>query len=272
MEPPDFLDTPPRSAKPRSRGVTHVLDSGTGLRALTDHLDGVGHLVDVVKLGWGTAYVDPRAAERVRLLHERDIRVSLGGTILEAAILRDKLDRFCDWAESLGVDMIEVSSGTIDLDQKRKARLIERLAHRFTVVSEVGSKDVEVVMAPYRWVDLIRSELEAGAWKVIAEGRASGTAGLYRKDGEVRHGLVEEIVARIDPEKLLFEAPRTPQQAWFIRTLGPEVNLGNIRWDDVIPLETLRLGLRSDTLIDVLGSDEIPRDEISRRDDDRGEK
>jgi phosphosulfolactate synthase len=250
---PDFLATPPRSPKPRERGLTHVLDSGLGLAALDDALAGAAHLVDVVKLGWGTAYVDPRAPEKVARLRQHGIRVSLGGTLFEAAVLLDGVEGLCDWAESIGVEILEVSSGTLDIEQSRKLRFIGDLARRFTVLSEVGSKDVDIVMAPYRWVDIIRRELDAGAWKVIAEGRESGTAGLYRRDGEIRHGLVEEIVAAVEPRHVLFEAPRMAQQAWFIKTLGTEVNLGNIAWSDVISLETLRLGLRGDTLLAVHG-------------------
>ncbi len=250
---PDFLETPSRSHKPREQGLTHVLDAAIGLAALDDALAGATDLIDVVKLGWGTAYIDPRAAVKIARLKAEGIRVSLGGTLFEAAVIQDRIEAFCDWAESIGVEILEVSSGTIDLEQERKLQLIRELSKRFTVMSEVGSKDVDVVMAPFRWVDIIRAELDAGAWKVIAEGRESGTAGLYRRNGEIRHGLVEEIVEAIDHKLLVFEAPRSEQQGWFIRTLGTEVNLGNIAWDDVIPLETLRLGLRGDTLLDVLG-------------------
>lgn len=249
---PSFLNTPARTKKPRQTGLTHVLDSGSGLRSLDDQLDGCEHLVDIVKLGWGTSYVDPRTPEKVRRLQARGIKVSLGGTIFEAALVCERLDELCDWADELGVDILEVSNGTIDLPLDQKVRIIEELSKKFLVLTEVGSKDVDIVMAPYRWVETIKRELGAGAWKVVAEGRESGTAGLYRRNGEIRHGLVEEIVAAIEPGSVLFEAPQTQQQAWFIRTLGPEVNLGNIRLDDVIPLETLRLGLRGDTLLELL--------------------
>lgn len=249
---PDFLDTPPRSRKPRETGMTHVIDSGAGLAEMEDHLEGCAHLVDIVKLGWGTSYVDPRTPEKVRRLRDREIRVCLGGTLLEAALRCRRLADLEAWAREVGVEIVEVSSGTLDLPTAEKLSLIERLSREFTVVSEVGSKDVDIVMAPYRWVEAIEAELDAGAWKVVTEGRETGTAGVYRRNGEIRHGLVEEIVAAIDPKHIVFEAPRTDQQAWFIRTFGPEVNLGNIGWRDVIPLETLRLGLRNDTLLDLL--------------------
>jgi phosphosulfolactate synthase len=252
MKPPAFLDTPSRGAKPRQTGMTHVIDSGTGLAEMEDRLAGTASLVDIVKLGWGTSYVDPRAPEKVERLRSRGIQVSLGGTLLEASLRCGRLAEFRSWAKELGVDIVEVSSGTLDIPSDKKLGLIEDLARDFTVVSEVGSKDVDIVMAPYRWVEAIRSELEAGAWKVITEGRESGTAGVYRRNGEIRHGLIEEIVAAVEPRNIIFEAPITHQQAWFIQTFGPEVNLGNIGWRDVIPLETLRLGLRSDTLLALL--------------------
>jgi len=193
--------------------------------------------------------VDPRVAEKVRRLKARDILVSLGGTLFEVALLDGKLGELRDWAGEMGVDVVEVSNGTIDLPHERKVAIIAELSRDFRVLSEVGSKDVDTVIAPYRWVEAIKRELGAGAWKIVAEGRESGTAGLYRANTEIRHGLVEEIVAAVDPSSLLFEAPRTHQQAWFIRTFGPEANLGNVHWDDVIPLETLRLGLRNDTMM-----------------------
>lgn len=251
--PPEFLTVPERSQKPRDQGLTHVIDPGVGLAALDDFLAGCAHLVDVVKLGWGTSYVDPRVPEKVRRLKAHDIKVSLGGTLFEVALLDGKLGELRDWAGEIGVEVLEVSNGTIDLPHERKVELIAELARDFRVLSEVGSKDVDTVMAPYRWVEAIRGELDAGAWKVVAEGRESGTAGLYRANAEIRHGLVEEIVAAVDPGTVLFEAPRTHQQAWFIRAFGPEVNLGNIHWDDVIPCETLRLGLRNDTLLHLRG-------------------
>lgn len=252
---PDFLPLPRRSRKPREAGITHVLDSGAGVRAIDDALEGCEPIIDLVKLGWGTCYVDGRAPEKIARLRQRDIKVSLGGTLFEAALITDRVGPLLDWAESLGVEIIEISSGTIEIPLPRKLELISELSRRFVVLSEVGSKDVDIVMAPYRWVETIERELEAGAWKVVAEGRESGTAGLYRRNGEIRHGLVEEIVAAISLDRLLFEAPRTEQQAWFIRSFGPEVNLGNIGWDDVIGLETLRLGLRSDTMLELLTGD-----------------
>jgi phosphosulfolactate synthase len=170
-----------------------------------------------------------------------------GGTLTELAIAQGRLDALIDWLRELEIDHIEISDGTIELRHEDKVGLIERLASEFTVLSEVGSKDDTRIMAPYRWVEQIEQELAAGAWKVIAEARESGTAGIFRHDGEVRMGLIDEIVHAIAPEKLLFEAPQKDQQVWFVRRFGANVNLGNIAPDDVLALETIRVGLRSDT-------------------------
>ena len=173
-----------------------------------------------------------------------------GGTLTELAITQNRLDRLVAMLHELDVDHIELSDGTINLEHDRKLELISRLAQEFTVLSEVGSKDDTRIMAPYRWVEQIESELEAGAWKVIAEARESGTVGIFRHDGEVRMGLIDEIAHAVAPDKILFEAPRKDQQVWFVRRFGPDVNLGNIAPQEVLSLETIRLGLRSDTAVD----------------------
>ena len=172
----------------------------------------------------------------------------LGGTLTEIALRDDRLDGLIAWCKDLGIAHVEVSDGTIALDPERKREIVARLAADFTVFSEVGSKDDEHIMAPYRWVELIEAELAAGAWKVIAEARESGTAGIFRLEGEVRMGLIDEIVHAVSPDHLIFEAPRRAQQVWFLKRFGREVNLGNIAPSDVLSLETLRLGLRSDTM------------------------
>ena len=188
----------------------------------------------------------------------REKPVVIGGTFLEAVIAQDRIDEYKAWLDELGLTHVEISDGVIDLPRERKLELIADFARDFTVLSEVGSKDAEVVFAPYQWVEWIREELDAGAWKVITEGREGGTAGIYRPTGEMRTGLVDEIVHSIDPADLVFEAPSKSSQAWFIRQLGTSVNLGNIAPDEVIPLETLRLGLRGDTLREVLLGDAQP--------------
>lgn len=244
-----FLDLPRRSAKPRERGITHVLDRGLSLAEVDGMMEVAGDSVDLVKLGWGTALATGNLRPKLARYAELGVPVVLGGTLTEIALAQDRLDALVEFVRDLGLRHVEVSDGSIALEHERKRELIARLAGEgFTVLSEVGSKDAAEIMAPYRWVELIQAELGAGAWKVIAEARESGTVGLYRDSGEVRMGLVDEIAHAVDPARLIFEAPRKDQQVWFLKRFGPEANLGNIAPRDVLSLETLRLGLRSDTL------------------------
>jgi phosphosulfolactate synthase len=207
-----------------------------------------GGSVDLVKLGWGTALVTGNLAAKLERYAAHGVPVVLGGTLCELAIRDGRVDAMVAWLHELGLRHVEVSDGTLALEPSHKQELIARLAKEFTVLSEVGSKDAAEIMAPYRWVEQIQGELEAGAWKVIAEARETGTAGIFRPDGEVRMGLIDEIAHAVDHERLLFEAPRKEQQVWFLKRFGREVNLGNIAPEDVLSLETLRLGLRSDTM------------------------
>ncbi len=242
---------------PGNGGLTHVIDKGLGPRTWEDVLETSGDYIDIVKLGWGTAFVTPNLKRKLEVL--RDKPVVIGGTFFEAVLVQGKLDEYKTWLRELGLTHVEISDGVIDLPRERKLDLIEDFARDFTVLSEVGSKDSEAVFAPYQWVEWIKGELEAGAWKVITEGREGGTAGIYRPTGEMRTGLVDEIVHEIPLDSLLFEAPTKTSQAWFIKQFGPGVNLGNIAPDEVIPLETLRRGLRGDTLKEVLlGGDRAP--------------
>ena len=248
----EFLGLPMRPAKPRERGLTHVMDKGLTLVEAEGLLETAGEYVDIVKLGWGTSYVTANLAEKIRLYQSHAVPVMCGGTLLEAAIARGRVDEFKRWTSGYGFTHVEVSDGTIQIERESKLELISALAEEYVVLSEVGSKDAECVYAPYQWVAWIKEELAAGATKVITESREAGNAGIFRGSGEVRSGLVDEIVHEIPLDSLLFEAPQKEQQAWFIRHLGAEVNLGNIPPDEVIPLETLRLGLRSDTMADLL--------------------
>jgi phosphosulfolactate synthase len=243
--------------EPRSGGLTHVLDKGLGPRAWEDVLETSGVYIDIVKLGWGTAYVTPNLRRKLDVLSGKP--VVIGGTFFEVAYVKDKVEEYKRWLTDLGLTHIEISDGTVEIPREEKLDLIAELARDFTVLSEVGSKDSEVNFAPYLWVQWIKEELEAGAWKVITEARESGTAGIFRPTGEMRTGLIDEIVHDIDPGDLVFEAPTKAAQAWFVKQFGPEVNLGNIPPDEVIPLETLRLGLRGDTLKEVLLPDERAR-------------
>jgi phosphosulfolactate synthase len=245
---PPFLDLPTRSRKPREGGITHVMDSGLSVAEVESLIEVAGDSVDLVKLGWGTAIVTANLADKLACYRAHEIPVVLGGTLTELAIAQDRVEALIAWLHELGLRHVEVSDGTIELAHERKLELIERLAREFVVLSEVGSKDDTRIMAPYVWVQQIESELAAGAWKVIAEARESGTAGIYRADGEVRMGLIDEIAHAVAPERLLFEAPRKEQQVWFLQRFGTEVNLGNIAPRDVLSLETLRLGLRADTI------------------------
>jgi phosphosulfolactate synthase len=244
-----LFDLPERSTKPRESGLTHVLDKGLSVREVDDLIEVCGAAIDIVKLGWGTALVTGNLEPKLERYRAHDIPVVLGGTLTEIALRDGNIDQLIDWMHELGLEHAEVSDGTITLEPELKLALIKRLVKAgFKVFSEVGSKDSEEIMAPYRWVELIENELEAGAWKVVTEARETGTAGIYRPDGEVRMGLIDEIAHAVDPQRLLFEAPQRGQQVWFMRRFGSAVNLGNIAPADVLSLETLRLGLRSDTM------------------------
>ncbi len=245
----DLLDLPERPNKPREEGITHVLDRGLSVAEVDGMLEVIGDAVDLVKLGWGTALAQSSLKPKLQRYKERGIPVMLGGTLTELALAQGRLDRLLAWIQELGLEHVEVSDGTITMPHEQKLELIEQLSESFVVLSEVGSKDDTRIMAPYRWVELIQRELEAGSWKVIAEARESGNVGIFRHDGEVRMGLIDEIAHGVPPEKLLFEAPRKDQQVWFVRRFGPNVNLGNIMPADVLSLETIRLGLRSDTAL-----------------------
>ncbi len=240
----------------RDGGLTHVLDKGLGPRAWEDVLETSGEYIDIVKLGWGTAWVTNNLSRKLEVLRGKP--VVIGGTFFEVVYARDRLEEYKRWLQGLGIEHVEISDGTVDIPRERKLELIADFARDFTVLSEVGSKDSEVVFAPYEWVAWITEELEAGAWKVITESRESGTAGIFRPSGEMRTGLVDEIAHSIDFHDLIWEAPTKTSQAWFIKHFGPAVNLGNIPPDEVIPLETLRLGLRGDTLKEVLLGDAQP--------------
>jgi phosphosulfolactate synthase len=250
-----FLDLPQRPGKPRADGLTHVIDKGMNLREIEGMFDTAGQFVDIVKFGWGTSYVTNNLEKKIALYRSFDTPVVCGGTLFEVVYARGRLDDFKSWLVEQRFSHVEISDGTLDIPRERKLELIADFARDFTVLSEVGSKDAEINYAPYLWVEWIKEELEAGAWKVITEGREGGTAGIYRPTGEMRTGLVDEIVHEIPVGDLIFEAPTKSSQAWFVKQFGPNVNLGNIPPDEVIPLETLRLGLRGDTLKEILLGD-----------------
>ena len=243
-----FLELPPRPPKPREEGLTHVIDTGLTTAEARGLMATAGDYVDLVRLGWGSAYVTSDLEAKVAAYREAGVPVMLGGTLTEVAWLQNRVDELRAWLQELGIEHVEVSSGVVRIPDDEKAELIRAFADGFTVFAEVGEKDPDALMAPYRWVELIGSALEAGAGWVICEGRATGDTGLYRRDGEARTGLIDEILHEVGRDRLIFEAPQKHQQVWFIHQLGPQANLGNILPADVISLETLRLGLRADTL------------------------
>ena len=245
----EFLTLPERTNKPRESGLTHVLDKGLSLDQVRQFLEVSGDYVDIVKLGWGTAVVTPNVKEKIALYQSCGIPVCFGGTFFEVCLRQGKLAEYLELVDECGMECVEISDGTIAMDEEDKLAIVRRLSKRYTVLSEVGNKDEAVVITPSRWLDSIKRELEAGAWKVITEGRENGTVGIYRPSGDIKDGLLEEIRTTFDISQLLFEAPLKKQQAWFITQFGANVNLGNISPEEVISVETMRVGVRGDTLL-----------------------
>lgn len=245
---------PDRDEKPRNNGLAMVMDKGLSVREVEDFISVSGNYVDLVKLGFGTAFVTEKLlTEKISRYHEAGINVYFGGTLFEAFIVRNQFDDYLKILDKYKLEYVEVSDGSIEIPHEIKCEFIHKLSKNFKVLSEVGSKDVEKIFPPYLWIELMQKELKAGSWKVIAEAREAGNVGVYRTSGEVREGLVQEILTKIDGEKIIWEAPQKAQQTYFIKLVGANVNLGNIATNDVIPLETLRLGLRSDTFNFFLG-------------------
>lgn len=247
---------PERELKPRERGFTMAMDKGLSVREVEDFLDVAGEYVDIVKLGWATSYVVPNLDKKLDAYRAAGIPVYFGGTLFEAFIARNQFEDYRRLLDKYNMTFAEVSDGSLEMNHDEKLQYIQTLAEQVTVLSEVGSKDAEKIIPPYKWIELMQSELDAGAWKVIGEAREGGNVGLFRSTGEVRSGLVEEILTKIPFEKILWEAPQKAQQVWFIKLLGANVNLGNIAPSEVIPLETIRLGLRGDTFHHFLNMDD----------------
>jgi phosphosulfolactate synthase len=243
---------PERTERPRDNGLTMVMDKGLSLRGAANFLDANGTLTDIVKLGFGTSYLTKDLKEKIKLYHEADMKVYLGGTLFEAFIVRGMFDEFRQLLLDFKLETVEVSDGSIDLPHDDKLECISKLAKDFTVLSEVGSKEEGILIAPGKWVKMMDTELRAGSWKVIAEARESGNVGIYRPNGTAHVVLVNKILAKVKSEDILWEAPQKAQQVWFIKLIGHNVNLGNIAPNDVIPLETLRIGLRGDTFFEFL--------------------
>jgi phosphosulfolactate synthase len=250
-----LTDLPTRTEKPRQVGITMAMDKGLSIREVEDFLSVCSEHIDLVKLGWGTSFVTPNLKEKIKVYKKNNIPVYFGGTLFEAFIVRGQFDDYLKVLDKYELEFAEVSDGSIELDHEVKCDFIQKLAKKVTVLSEVGSKDVDKIIPPYKWIKLMQEELDAGAWKVIGEARESGNVGLFRSTGEVRSGLVEEILTKIPFEKIIWEAPQKSQQVWFIKLLGTNVNLGNIAPNEIVPLETIRIGLRGDTFSDFLNKE-----------------
>lgn len=238
---------PQRTPKPRQNGLTMVMDKGLSV-AEAENLVSVGApYVDIIKLGFGTAFVTPNLREKIEVYQKAGMPVYFGGTLFEAFLIRNQFEEYINLMKDYGIEHVEVSDGSIDIPHAEKCGYIEKLTKIGTVLSEVGSKDATHIIPPYKWIELMKAELAAGSAYVIAEAREAGTVGIYRGTGEVREGLVQEILTQIPEEKIIWEAPQKGQQLYFLELLGCNVNLGNIAPSEVIPLEAMRVGLRGDT-------------------------
>jgi phosphosulfolactate synthase len=238
---------PERPSKPRQKGLTMMMDKGLSIRQAEDFLSASGDLTDIIKLGFGTSYLTKNLEEKIQLYTNAGMKVYFGGTLFEAFVIRGMFDDYRKLASKFKLNAVEVSDGSITLPHEKKCEYISTLAKDFTVFSEVGSKEEGLIIHPNKWTSMMQSELDAGSWKVIAEARESGTVGIYRANGNAHVLLINKILSKINADDILWEAPQKAQQVWFLKLLGSNANLGNISHDDVIPLETLRLGLRGDT-------------------------
>jgi len=252
---------PERTQKPRIDGLTMVMDKGMGLEEVRNFLSVAAPYVDLVKLGFGTAFVTQHLREKIEIYRSFDVPVYFGGTLFEAFLIRNQFDDYLDVVKQYALEYVEVSDGSITIPHAEKCGYIEKLAQHVTVLSEVGSKDAAHIIPPYKWIELMRAELEAGSAYVIAEAREAGNVGIYRGSGEVREGLVQEILTQIPSERIIWEAPQKAQQVYFLELLGANVNLGNIAPSEVLPLESMRYGLRGDTFHLFLGEKEKVRSE-----------
>lgn len=243
---------PNRPSKPREKGVTMMMDKGLSVRQVEDFLSQNSDLTDIVKLGFGTSYLTKDIDVKIKLYQEAGMKVYLGGTLFESFIVRGMFKDYVKLLDKLKLDCTEVSDGSIEIPHDQKCEYIETLSKNFTVLSEVGSKEAGIIIHPVKWTTMMEKELQAGSWKVIAEARESGNVGIYRANGTAHVMLINKILAKINKDDILWEAPQKAQQVWFLKLLGANANLGNISYDDVIPLETLRLGLRGDTFFDHL--------------------
>jgi phosphosulfolactate synthase len=243
---------PERPVKPREKGLTMMMDKGLSVREVEDFIEASGHLTDLVKFGFGTSFVSNNLETKIKLYQEAGIKTYFGGTLFEAFYVRKALKDYRKLVDKMNMGTIEISDGSIILPHDEKCKLISEFSKDYTVLSEVGSKEAGIIISPAKWVKMMTNELEAGSWKVIAEGRESGSVGIFRPNGKPHTMLVNKIIAKVKPENILWEAPVKNQQVWFINLFGANVNLGNIAHNDMIPLECLRIGLRGDTFFNYL--------------------
>jgi phosphosulfolactate synthase len=248
----NLCNLPEREIKPRKIGITMVMDKGISLRQAQDFIDTSSDFVDFVKLGFGTSLISKNVKEKIKLYQKANLKVYVGGTLFEAFVIRNKFEDYIKYISDLGIDSAEVSDGSIEIDHEKKCEYIFKLSKEFMVLSEVGSKEEGVIIHPSRWIKMMENELKAGAFKVIAEARESGNVGIYHKNGSAHSMLINRIVNKIKIENIIWETPQKSQQVYFLKLFGSNVNVGNISIDDVIPLETLRLGLRGDTFFTFL--------------------
>ena len=243
----NLKNIPERTNKPREDGITMVIDKGSSIQECKNLIESSSKYIDFIKFGWTTSNFSTNLKEKLKLFTDENINVYFGGTLFEAFAIRNQIEDYISILKEYDLKYAEVSDGSITIPHKKKCEYIEKLSNHVTVFSEIGSKDEKKIIPPYKWIRQMKAELNAGSWKVIGEAREAGSVGLFRSSGEVRQGLVEEILTEIPTEKILWEAPLKSQQVWFVKLLGQNVNLGNISGNEVISLETIRVGLRGDT-------------------------
>tara|TARA_B100001287_G_scaffold57375_1_gene45661 strand:- start:22700 stop:23485 length:786 start_codon:yes stop_codon:yes gene_type:complete len=251
---------PTRTTPPRENGVTMMMDKGLSISQLESFLETSSEFTDIVKFGFGTAVISKNLDQKIKLLKQFGIRPYFGGTLFELYYIRSQIDDYFKFVDRLGVDLIEISDGSIILNHDEKCNLINKYSSNYTVLSEVGSKEEGIIVSPGKWIKMMSNELQAGSWKVIAEGRESGSVGIFRPNGNPHTMLINKIISKVSPSDILWESPAKKQQTWFINLFDQNVNLGNIAPNDVLPLETLRLGLRGDTFFNF-----IPQEIINQR-------
>lgn len=254
MQQPVLPFLPDRQEKPRSAGLAMVMDKSLSIREAEDFVATAGHLTDFIKLGFGTSIVAKGVKEKVKIYQKANIKVYVGGTLFEAFVVRGMFDDYLRYIDNLGLDSVEVSDGSMLMNHDVKCAYIQKLTKNYTVLSEVGSKESGILIAPGRWIEMMQNELQAGSFKVIGEAREGGNVGIFRSNGKAHTALINKILSKVPADDILWEAPLKSQQVWFIKHFGANVNLGNIPPSEIIPLETLRLGLRGDTFFQFLPS------------------